>query len=81
MQLLLEIVEVLIVQIADYTDFGMIVVQPTQTAFTFSQSIMERLEQCVKDFQHVSQLALVFLYLHYKTKALVFSFIKVKCEF
>ena len=54
--------------------------QPTQTAFTFTQSIMERSEQCVKDFQHILQLALVFLYLHYKTKAL-FLFIKVECEF
>ena len=51
-----------------------------KSQFTFSQSIMERSEQCVKDFQHISQLALVFLYLHYKTKAL-FSFIKVKCKF
>ena len=41
---------------------------------------MERSEQCVKDFQHILQLALVFLYLHYKTKAL-FSFIKVETEF
>ena len=40
---------------------------------------MERSEQCVKDFQHISQLALVFLYLHYKTKAL--SLIKVKRKF
>ena len=39
-------------------------IQPTQAAFTFSQSIMERLEQYVKDFQHISQLALVFPYLH-----------------
>ena len=38
-------------------------IQPTQT-FTFSQSTLERSEQCIKDIEHVSQLALVFLYLH-----------------
>ena len=63
-----------------YLSFALKYIQPTQTAFTFTQSIMERSEKCVKDFQHILQLALVFLYLHYKTKAL-FSFIKVECEF